>query len=150
MFKAIIFTMTIVISSYIPERQITNSANLVTYQIKKPIVANKWNPEHLSKLKEGKDIWNKWRVKYPDIRPNLAGANLEDANLQDYNLSKVNLIGANLRGANLRNSKLWRANLTNAKLNAADLSGTDFWEAILKNVDYRNAKLPDWTITDDH
>jgi hypothetical protein len=34
------------------------------------------NPEHLAKLKEGVEAWNRWRKEFPDVRPFLNGADL--------------------------------------------------------------------------
>ena len=34
------------------------------------------NPEHLVKLKEGVEAWNKWRKDNPKIKRDLAEANL--------------------------------------------------------------------------
>jgi hypothetical protein len=30
------------------------------------------NQEHLSKLEEGVEAWNRWRKEHPDIRPDLS------------------------------------------------------------------------------
>ena len=37
------------------------------------------NPEHLAKLKEGVEVWNKWRKDNPEIRHDLAESNLTGA-----------------------------------------------------------------------
>ena len=47
------------------------------------------NQEHLAVLTQGVAEWNEWRSQYPEIRPDLSGANL----------SQVNLMGINLSGA---------------------------------------------------
>ncbi|MGD0073319.1 MAG: ion channel [Candidatus Binataceae bacterium] len=52
------------------------------------------NPEHLAKLKEGVEAWNKWRKENPEIDPEL-----DDADLQGADLSVANLQGANLADA---------------------------------------------------
>ena len=59
------------------------------------------NEEHLRILKQGVEVWNQWRGKNPEVRPDLSGADLSDANLSETDLSGANLIGANL----LRNTR---------------------------------------------
>ena len=93
------------------------------------------NPEHLAKLIEGVEAWNRWRKEYPAIRPDLSGANLVEAdlggasvilsNLRGANLRQVNLTGTSLFGADLRRADLDWANLHHAELDGADLSGAD-------------------------
>ena len=34
------------------------------------------NEEHLELIKQGVDVWNKWREEHLDIRPDLSEANL--------------------------------------------------------------------------
>jgi Pentapeptide repeats (8 copies) len=70
------------------------------------------NPEYVKHLKQGPDVWNKYREENIDIyifqRPDFIEANLKGANLREANLK-----GANLKGANLREAKLKGAtNLT--------------------------------------
>ena len=55
------------------------------------------NPEHLKILKQGVEVWNKWRRGNPDIRPDLSEANLTEADLVD----------ANLKGADLKETRLY-------------------------------------------
>ena len=66
-------------------------------------------PEHLRFLKQGVDVWNKWRKEHPK----------EVIDLSFADLSNVYLRNANLRGATL----------VHADLSYADLSYADFSEA---------------------
>lgn len=103
------------------------------------------NQQHLDILKQGVDVWNKWRQKHPTVQPILTGANLENANLEKINLGDALLARANLSGANLINANLSRANLTDANLSdpnfakaqpydmlqKTNLSGADLHESTL-------------------
>ena len=55
------------------------------------------NTEHLEILEQGVEAWNIWRVKNPDVRPDLQAANLTKCYLPDINFSKANFYEANLR-----------------------------------------------------
>jgi uncharacterized protein YjbI with pentapeptide repeats len=60
------------------------------------------NPEHLAKLKEGVEAWNKWRKDNPEIKRDLTEADLAEANLE----------GANFTGAgNLEVEQLCQAKI---------------------------------------
>jgi hypothetical protein len=37
------------------------------------------NEEHVALLKQGVEVWNKWRKENPVVRPDLNGANLRGA-----------------------------------------------------------------------
>lgn len=63
------------------------------------------NPEHVEILKRGVSEWNQWREASPDIKPDLAGANLAKANFAEAILNGANLGRANLFGANLTKSQ---------------------------------------------
>ena len=41
------------------------------------------NQVHLDILKQGIEVWNKWRNEHPEIRPDLREADLRFANLSD-------------------------------------------------------------------
>ena len=41
------------------------------------------NEEPLEILKQGVDVWNKWRVDNPGVKPCVAGHDLHDLNLQE-------------------------------------------------------------------
>ncbi|MGL5831870.1 MAG: pentapeptide repeat-containing protein [Waterburya sp.] len=67
------------------------------------------NPEHLAILKQGVEVWNKWREDNPAIKPNLRGAKLRDKLLEGANFS-----GADIRSTDFTNAKLQGANFTGA------------------------------------
>ena len=124
------------------------------------------NPAHIDLLRQGTEIWNRWRTDNPRIRPDLVGADLsqteldhadlswadlstaslQEARLVHANLDKANLAGANLYGARLFFATLREAQLKNARLNPAfladaDLSGADLSEAALGGADLEGATL---------
>jgi uncharacterized protein YjbI with pentapeptide repeats len=104
------------------------------------------NPEHLAILKQGVEVWNKWRSEDIKVKPDLSGADLSEANLSKANLSKANIRKADLRKANLSKANLNKANLSKvhfwqANLSGANLSGADLWEAYLLGANLRGADL---------
>src|SRR5712692_71979 len=119
------------------------------------------NQEHIVRLTQSAESWNKWRKDQSNIRPNLSQAKLSSTKLQDRNLNKAilsqaklnsanlsnsglieaNLIGADLTGAILSNANFTRANLSGAQLIGADLCQADFTEADLIGANLTKAKL---------
>jgi hypothetical protein len=104
------------------------------------------NKEVLEILKQGVEVWNKWRRENPDVTPDLTGANLNNSNLAGANLCKADLRWVKLCGADLHGTRLFRANLVGARLVGANLAGTDLsmadlYEANLREVDLREADL---------
>jgi hypothetical protein len=122
--------------------------------------------QQVAVLRKSSDAWNAWRVRNPEIRPdlsradlrgaNLGGADLRNANLQRVDLAEVSLARANLGGASLRLANLRKTNLSGAVLvgvdlrrayfRRANLSGADLGGAILERTtliatDLRNANL---------
>ncbi len=81
------------------------------------------NPEHLEILKQGVEVWNRWREENPDTQPDLKQAELS-LNPVQINVSS-NLINANLSGADLTGATLVGARLTGADLTGADLIGAN-------------------------
>jgi len=97
------------------------------------------NPEHLAILEQGVEMWNRWREKWPEILPDLRGADLCHTDLRGVNLISADLVGADLFrviliGANLRDAHFNSANLSRADLFAADLSGAELFGAILSKA----------------
>jgi len=115
------------------------------------------NSEHVKILRRGAKIWNQWRGKNEDVRPDLSGANLRNtdltaadlrfADLIAADLSKDRLIAADLSGANLTNANLYNADLTNANLSVADLTDADLRLAVLHLADLRSANLRNTKLT---
>jgi Pentapeptide repeats (8 copies) len=99
------------------------------------------NQEHLNRLKEGIEAWNAWRNQYPDIRPDLSGADLGLADLSGANLSRAALWEADLRSANLSGADLGLAGLGEANLSGASLRSANLSGAILVRTDFTNATL---------
>lgn len=104
------------------------------------------NPEHLEILKQGVEVWNKWREENPKIRPNLIRADLRDENLSSLDLRNLDLRGtvfknANLTSADLRNSYFNSADLRDAILTNANLINTNFFATKLQNTDFSGAAM---------
>ena len=125
------------------------------------VIFREANHEHVAKLKEGVEAWNRWREENPVITPNLSSARLDgstlpgvnlrharldgvqlvNANLQGANLEKASLLGAWLDGVNLRNARLSGADLFGAYLSHADLTGADLQMTSLERVNMVNTTL---------
>lgn len=122
--------------------------------------------KHLKILKQGTEIWNKWREAHfytrPDLseadlsgidlsgvylaeadlsRINFSGGEFNKAHLYDTDLTEANFNGARLNEANLTSSKLFRADLIQADLQSADLQATDFRDADLTDANLIGAYL---------
>jgi uncharacterized protein YjbI with pentapeptide repeats len=101
------------------------------------------NSEHIAKLKNGVEEWNRWRnspvipIHYPD----LSWADLDQACLSGVDLRRANLSGANLRQANLAGADLRQADFSEADLSRARLSKSDFSEANLMRASLPGANL---------
>jgi len=119
------------------------------------------NQELLGILKQGVQVWNKWRAKNLGFPVDLFGAELSGADLRQANLwkadlrqadlwkadlwnadlSEADLSGASLMGASLSRAHLGGAHLYGAHLMGANLSGADLREADLSGADLREANL---------
>ena len=104
------------------------------------------NPEHVAKLKEGVEAWNKWWIEIGKVRPDLSDADLRDADLSgayliNADLSDADLSRADLRDADLRDADLREADLREADLSRADLSRADLIRAKLSEAKLSKAKL---------
>jgi hypothetical protein len=99
------------------------------------------NPEHLAILKQGAEVWNRWREENPEIKPSLVGEDLVGMNLGEINFHKVSLGRANLRGSNLVKANLNEASLRKANLGMAILREANLQEAHLSNVNLCEADL---------
>lgn len=104
------------------------------------------NPQHLSILRQGVDVWNRWRQEHSEVDPNLqraklSAAKLSKADLKDADLTEADLTFAKLDEANLMAAKLKRADLENASLSGAHLMFADLSAATLSVTDLSFANL---------
>ena len=109
------------------------------------------NPEHLVKLNEGIDAWNKWRTRNAAVQPDLSGTRLHKADLRKANLTRANFFGADLSEADLSEAELRDASLQEvnfkdtqldrSNLERANLSRANLFAANLSNADLRQAYL---------
>jgi len=114
--------------------------------------------EYLTILRKGIQVWNTWRERHQDIKPDFSGldlrklkfsgANLRGARFHMVNLKNVDLSAANLRGAVLSKSNLVRANLTGADLRGARLYSSQLHLAKLCTADLRGAYLKDANLSE--
>jgi uncharacterized protein YjbI with pentapeptide repeats len=111
----------------------------------------------LKYLKQGAGYWNHWRKRNPDVKPDLAGADLtgiglkgsvdfSEVELQGANFSGLSLAGsdfkrANLRGSCLERADLERADFTGAELGEAKLTGAFMLRSVLRGARLRDAVL---------
>jgi uncharacterized protein YjbI with pentapeptide repeats len=123
------------------------------------------NPEHLQKLDEGVDAWNKWQEQYNNrwqpTRPNLRGihkisssvftginfantdldrATFDGVRLEGTTFVQASLKNANLSGCYLDGANFSSANLSGASLYYAKVNGAVFSGANLSNADLRNCE----------
>jgi len=94
------------------------------------------NEEQLSILKQGVDVWNKWRDKNVSVEIDLRGADLKGSEL-----TEVDLRGANLKKVDFRKSNLTYALLSEADLEKSNLSGATLSEANLGGAYLSKANL---------
>lgn len=109
------------------------------------------NSEHLARLLQGAESWNRWRGHTRDIsqdisraqlpRVDLSGADLLEADLTAADLTDADLTKAMLARANLRKANLSGANLSQAHLNGADLSRANCEAANFARADLSTADL---------
>lgn len=98
------------------------------------------NPNHLMLLEDSL-LWNEWRIRQPEIIPDLSGADLQDRNFRGIDFSQCNLIETNLSGANLIEANLSKASLRNANLKEANLTKAKLYQTILTEADLTKANL---------
>jgi len=101
--------------------------------------------KQLEILKQGVEVWNKWRKDNPDVEIDLSGADLKGSNLIRADFSKTVLnrqysSSINGRVHSIRTT-CTNVNLSNADLSDANLSKADLSDADLSNADLRNTKL---------
>jgi uncharacterized protein YjbI with pentapeptide repeats len=97
------------------------------------------NIEHLKVLLEaikGKDIsiWNNWREKNKEVRPDLKGIDLSRETIGEICIHAINLTDSDLKGGIFKYS-----NFINADFSNANCANSDFFEAKFNNVNFSKA-----------
>jgi uncharacterized protein YjbI with pentapeptide repeats len=125
------------------------------------------NQEHLDILKQGVEVWNKWREETQNTEEEVAHivsiisnseyarpekfrllskalvkeADLSEVDLSGKDFSEINFTSANLSKSNLRNTTFNRARLMYANLYKSDLEEASFSLAELGKSNLSNANL---------
>jgi hypothetical protein len=104
------------------------------------------NEEQLAILRQGVEVWNKWREENPGVEVDLSNANLKRANLQKVvlhgaNMSSADFSEASLAWADLSESNLCKANFYVADLYGADIRGSNLINAILVGAQLIGTKV---------
>lgn len=102
-----------------------------------------FNPDHLKILRQGIEVWNKWRSeeKSPDLFPDLQGVNISNAKLQQINFGFTILTDADARGANLSSAYMSYGIMDNANFGDALLIYTNFTDSDLHKASFVGADL---------
>lgn len=101
------------------------------------------NQEHLEILKQGVEVWNRWRNENPAIKPDFQGLHLSSLHLPGINLEKAELSHSYLFSAILTGANLAGANLLRAEWEGVDLSGAHLEQAYLSNISFIGVILKD-------
>ena len=99
------------------------------------------NQEQLVIMKQGVDVWNRWRAQNVNALVNLNGTDLRNINLKEANLAKVTLKNTDLRGANLEGADLSGSFLIKSDLRSVNLRLANLTDATLKEADLRGVKI---------
>lgn len=99
------------------------------------------NHEHLEILKQGVEVWNKWRKDNSKINPDLSEADIEALNFSGINFHRTMLIGAKLGTSSLCGADLSYASLQNAFLMGADLTAANLVNSDLSGANCSMADL---------
>ncbi len=100
------------------------------------------NEEHLGILMQGVHAWNSWRMRNPDVIPDLSLADFDLSKtifLKDLDFFEINFNKANLRQARFIGFDLSEADFSEADLGEADFSSSTLSGAILNRANLQSA-----------
>ncbi|WP_052672486.1 pentapeptide repeat-containing protein [Aliterella atlantica] len=103
--------------------------------------------QHITLLRQGFRVWNKWRQQNPQSIPELKGADLRGLKLSRVDLSGVDLSEADFSGTSLFQANLSGANLCKANLSTALLQEADLSRASLIEANLEDKKLPQTSLS---
>jgi hypothetical protein len=112
------------------------------------------NPEHLKILKQGVEVWNRWRRDNPLVEPDLSqlvfirenlteldGINLERALLSQASVLNASLKGAKMRAAMLSCARFAASDFTDADMSSTQLTLTKFHSTIMIRTNFEGASF---------
>jgi uncharacterized protein YjbI with pentapeptide repeats len=99
------------------------------------------NSMQLEMLRQGAEIWNKWREENPTTSVDLNDALLDGLGLDDINLYAANLRGASFLSASLKRADLSKADLTGASFDGANLSNASLFRSVASTTSIIENKL---------
>jgi hypothetical protein len=101
------------------------------------------NPEHIEILKQGVEVWNRWRAENPKIVPDLSGVDLAFTDLSYANLSLADLNSANLSSASLLSANLRKVYFNGTILERITIAFTVFGELRAESSDQDDLRKED-------
>ena len=118
--------------------------------------------QHLTILLQGINIWNKWRIDNPDIKPDLSKVSLYNHNVYEFVVrgpgitivrdkaffKEVDFSDTNLSGAYLHNVVFNGSNFRDASPEGAILTEAHLNKCVLLNANLTNAKLQNSYLVD--
>jgi len=97
---------------------------------------------HYRIIREGVEVWNRWRTENPSVKPDLSAADLSRSPHFDMEDPFSNYLkSANFRSTNFRGSWLVDVCLVGSDFDAADLTGAQLQGSSLRSASLRRATL---------
>ncbi|MBW4488576.1 MAG: pentapeptide repeat-containing protein [Trichocoleus desertorum ATA4-8-CV12] len=123
-----------------PPQAIAEELKNLFFQINQPqhfqSKENPWSEKekYLSLLRQGVEVWNRWREENPNVNPDLGGVSFSGINLDGFDFHNTILWNSNFSGSSLREAILTRAFLQRAYLFGVDLTRADLRGAFLSEA----------------
>jgi len=99
------------------------------------------NPEHLAILKQGVEVWNRWRADSEAKHPDLSNSDLSKSNFSGVDFRLTDLKEVDFRSAKLSYTDFDSADLTLANLKDTECMGSTFHGTDLSGVSFAGGFL---------
>ncbi|GHO96093.1 hypothetical protein KSF_061410 [Reticulibacter mediterranei] len=99
------------------------------------------NQRHVDILKQGVEVWNKWRLEIEEKQKSVVAPDLSGIDLSGMNLSGAFHYSTDFRKSNLSSTYIQGSNLTQADFRYATLVDADLNHSALLLADFSNADL---------